>query len=191
LIWTAVFICVVVPVFAATLSPLLAWRGPVYIVAGFAGIIAMTLLLIQPLLAGGILPGLNIMQSRKIHRVLGGALVTLVLIHVVGLWVTSPPDVVDALLFSSPTPFSVWGVIGMWTIFISALAVLSRRRLRLAPMTWRRVHMGFAVVIVTSTAVHALQIVGTMEPVSKGLLSFLIMVVTATVIVGRSRAKAS
>ena len=29
-----------------------------------------------------------------------------VVIHVAGLWITSPPDMIDALLFTSPTPFS-------------------------------------------------------------------------------------
>lgn len=181
----------IVPVGFAVWSPLLAWRDPVYIVAGFAGVFAMTLLLVQPLLARGYLPGFNLIESRRIHRMLGAVLVVLVAIHVVGLWITSPPDVIDALTFTSPTSFSVWGVIGMWTIFVSALAVLLRRRLRLAPIAWRRVHKAFAVVIVTSTALHALQIIGTMEPVSKGVLGVLIVVVTVGVIVRRSRFKAS
>ena len=33
-------------------SPLLAWREPVYIVAGLAGVLAFALLLMQPLLIG-------------------------------------------------------------------------------------------------------------------------------------------
>jgi len=187
LIWAVLAICVLVPTWFAALSPLLAWRDPIYIFAGFAGIIAMSLLLVQPLLAGRYLPGLNTRQSRRLHRLLGVGLVLLVAIHVVGLWITSPLDVVDALLFVSPTPFSVWGVIGMWAIFASALAVLLRPRLRLAPVTWRRVHTGFAVVIVTSTAIHAIQIVGTMEPVSKGVLSGLIVGVTVWVVLGRTK----
>ena len=40
-----------------------------------------------------------------------------VVIHVGGLWITSPPDMIDALLFTSPTPFSPFGVIAMWAIF--------------------------------------------------------------------------
>ena len=60
LIWAAVVTAVVVPIAAAAASPLLAWRDPVYVMAGFAGIIAMALLLVQPLLAGGELPGLSV-----------------------------------------------------------------------------------------------------------------------------------
>jgi hypothetical protein len=114
----------------------------------------------------------------------------LVALHVIGLWITSPPDVVDALLFVSPTPFSVWGVIGMWAILVSAVLVLLRRRLRHSLATWRRVHTGFAIVIVTSSIIHAMQIVGTMEKVSKGLLSFLILTATVIVVIERLKLRA-
>ena len=108
LIWAALAVAVAVPVAAATASPLLAWRDPVYIAAGFAGIAAMALMLIQPLLAGGYLPGLPAIRGRFLHRWTGAVLVAAVVGHVAGLWITSPPDVIDALLFRSPTPFSAW-----------------------------------------------------------------------------------
>ena len=60
MIWAVVAIATVVPVVIAVTSPLLAWRSPVYIAAGFGGIVAMSVLLLQPLLAGGLLPGLSI-----------------------------------------------------------------------------------------------------------------------------------
>ena len=44
-----------------------------------------------------------------------------VIVHVAGLWLTSPPDVIDVLLFRSPTPFSAWGAIAMWAVFAAAL----------------------------------------------------------------------
>ena len=59
LIWAALAAAFCVPIAAAAASPLLAWRGPVYIVAGFAGILALGLMLVQPLLVGGYLPGLS------------------------------------------------------------------------------------------------------------------------------------
>ncbi|MEK9967378.1 MAG: hypothetical protein VW582_13580 [Rhodospirillaceae bacterium] len=95
-----------VPVAAAAFSPQLAWRDPVYIAAGFAGVIAMSLLLLQPVLAGGYLLGLSTAVRRRFHRVVGVILVTAVVVHVAGLWITSPPDVLDALLFRAPTFFS-------------------------------------------------------------------------------------
>ena len=106
LIWALLAAAVFVPIAAAAASPLLEWRGPVYILAGFAGIIALGLMLVQPLLIAGYLPGLSAYRGRRAHHWIGGALVVMVVIHVGGLWITSPPDMIDALLFTSPTPFS-------------------------------------------------------------------------------------
>src|SRR6201747_2715745 len=133
LIWAALATAIGVPIAAAAASPLLAWRGPVYILAGFAGIFALGLMLVQPLLAGGYLPGLSAWRGRGAHRWIGGALVVAVAVHVGGLWITSPPDMIDALLFTSPTPFSPFGVIAMWAIFAVALLATFRRRVHPRP----------------------------------------------------------
>lgn len=106
LIWAALAVAIGVPIALAATSEQLAWRGPVYILAGFAGIIALGLVLVQPLLIGGYLPGLSAYRGRRAHHWIGGALALAVVIHVAGLWITSPPDMIDALTFSSPTPFS-------------------------------------------------------------------------------------
>ena len=109
LIWAALVAAICVPIALAATSDLLAYRGPVYILAGFAGIIALGLVLVQPLLIGGYLPGLAAYRGRRAHYWIGGALVVAVVVHVGGLWITSPPDMIDALLFVSPTPFSPLG----------------------------------------------------------------------------------
>jgi predicted ferric reductase len=180
MIWPALAAAIGVPVAAAALSPLLAWRGPVYVIAGFAGILALGLLLVQPLLAGGYLPGLPGFRGRRTHRFVGGALVVLVLVHVGGLWITSPPDMIDALLFASPTPFSPFGVIAMWAIFAVALLAVLRRRLRLR--TWRIAHMSLAAVIVAGSIVHAMLVEGTMETISKAVLCALVLAAAIRVI---------
>lgn len=182
LIWASLTTAIAVPIAAAAASPLLAWRGPVYIVAGFAGVVGLGLMLVQPLLIGGYLPGLSAQLGRQVHRWTGGLLVAAVVIHVGGLWITSPPDVVDALLFSSPTPFSNWGVIAMWAIFAAALLAAFRRWLRLRPRTWRIAHTLLAAVIVVGTVVHALLIEGTMEIVSKAALCALVLAATLKVL---------
>lgn len=182
MIWAALVSAVAIPVAAAAASPLLAWREPIYIAAGFAGIGAMALLLFQPLLAGGYLPGLSGRRGRQVHRALGGTLVAAVAIHVAGLWITSPPDVVDALLFRSPTPFSAWGVVAMWAVFGAALLALLRRRLRLRPSIWRLCHTFLATVTVVGSVVHALLIEGTMETVSKITLCALALGITVMVL---------
>lgn len=180
LIWSALALAVSVPLLAAALSPLLAWREPVYILAGFAGIIGLGLMLLQPLLVAGDLPGQDGARGRRTHRVVGVSLVAAVVLHVMGLWITSPPDVVDALLFVSPTPFSVWGVLAMWGLF--AAAALAAFRKSLTPRVWRRAHTGLVVAAVLGTVVHAVQIQGTMEPVTKWLFSGLVLLVLARVV---------
>ena len=173
LIWAALATAICVPIAFAAASPLLAWRGPLYILAGFAGIVALGLALVQPLLIAGYLPGLSAYRGRRVHHWIGGALVVAVVVHVGGLWITSPPDMIDALLFASPTPFSPFGVIAMWAIFAVALLAAFRRRLRLR--TWRIAHMSLAVVIVVGTVVHGVLIEGTMETMSKVALCALVL----------------
>src|SRR4026207_2343791 len=180
LIWALLAAAVFVPIAAAAASPLLADRGLVYILAGFAGIIALGLMLVQPLLVAGYLPGLSAYRGRRAHHWIGGALVVAVVVHVGGLWITSPPDMIDALLFTSPTPFSPFGVIAMWAIFAVALLATLRRRLGLR--TWRIAHMSLAVVIVGGSVVHSMLIEGTMETMSKAALCALVLAAAVKVI---------
>lgn len=154
------------------MSPLLQWRDPIYIIAGFAGIFGMVVMLVQPLLAIGALPGLSLQKSRQVHRYGGVALVLAVMTHIVGLWITSPPDVIDVLLFRSPTPFAIWGALAMWAIFGAALLAIWRGRMPLR--VWRWGHTALVTLAVVGTVVHAMQIIGAMEPVTKTLLSVLL-----------------
>jgi predicted ferric reductase len=179
-IWIGLLIAVTVPITAAAFSPLLAWRSPIYIAAGFAGIAAIAALFLQPIFAERALPGIHPMTHRRLHRTVGLGLVVAIIVHVGGLWITSPPDVVDALLFRSPTPFSVWGVIAMWGLFATALLASFKRRIRL--QTWRNIHKTLAVIIILGTALHAFLIEGTMEPVSKTALCVLLLIATGRII---------
>ena len=183
-IWGTLAVVIAVPFAFAVTSPLLAWRDPVYITACFAGVATLGLLLLQPLLIGGYLPGLSVLQARRTHRWIGPLLVMAVVVHVVGLWISNPPDVIDVLLFNSPTPFSNWGVVAMWTLFATALLAAFRRRLHLRPRTWSMVHSLFAIVIVIGTVVHAVLIEGTMEPISKAMLCALVLIASLKVIFG-------
>nr|WP_249811258.1 ferric reductase-like transmembrane domain-containing protein [Bradyrhizobium sp. 149] len=183
LIWVALALAIGVPIALAAGSEQLAWRGPVYILAGFAGIIALGLVLVQPLLIGGYLPGLSSYRGRRAHHWIGGALALMVVIHVAGLWITSPPDMIDALTYTSPTPFSPFGVTAMWAIFTVALLALLRRRLGLRLRTWRIVHIPLAIVIVAGSVAHCLLIEGTMETISKVALCAAVLAVTVKVMV--------
>jgi predicted ferric reductase len=181
-IWLLVGAALVAPVALAATSPLLQWREPVYILASFAGIGAFALMVLQPLLAAGLLPGVAIGHGRRVHRWLGVSIVVGVVVHVLALWLTSPPDVIDALLLVSPTPFSDWGVMAMWAIFAAASLALLRRPLRLRPATWRIGHTVLVAVAVIGSAVHALLVDGTMETVSKAILCLLVLAGTAAAI---------
>lgn len=187
LIWSAVAAAIFVPMGLAALSPLLAWRSGLYIFAGFAGIFAMGLLVVQPLAMGGYLPGLRPRVARRVHRLVGVLVLMAVLAHVAGLWLTSPPDVVDALLFVSPTPFSVWGVLAMWALVLTAVLGVLRQRGRLSWKRWRWVHLGTALVIVGGTVAHAVLIVGTMEVISKYALALGLVLVSAKVLMDQIR----
>lgn len=177
LIWAGFALAVVVPLTFAATSEYLAWRDPVYIAAGFSGVIALCVALVQPLLAAGWLPGLRRLRGRRVHRFIGVVLVAAVVVHVAGLWITSPPDIEDALLLRSPTPFSVWGVVSMWALFAAALLAVLRRRL--SPRVWRIGHTSLVSIVVLGGAIHAMLIEGTMEPISKAVLCGLAIVATA------------
>lgn len=168
------------------MSPLLAWRDPIYIIAGFAGVLALCLLLLQPLLASGALPGLALYRGRQVHRWVGAGVLSAIVIHVAGLWITSPPDVVDALLFSSPTPFSAWGVVAMWAAFAAGLLAMLWRKLRLHPSIWRKAHLSLAIIVVVGSVVHAILIEGTMETVSKLALCTLVVAATGKLLYDRA-----
>lgn len=180
LTWGILALAMLMPLVLAGTSEYLAWRDPVYIAAGFAGIVALCLMLLQPLLVGGWLPGLHLLRGRRVHRVVGVVLVAAVVVHVAGLWITSPPDIEDALLLRSPTPFSVWGVTAMWALFVAALLALLRRRV--PPLIWRVGHTSLVSVGVVGGVVHALLIEGTMEVTSKAVLCSLVIAATAFVV---------
>lgn len=181
LIWAALAAAIGVPLALAAASDLLVWRDPVYILAGFAGIVALGLMLVQPLLIAGYLPGLSAYRGRRVHHWIGGAVVVAIVIHVAGLWVTSPPDMLDALLFRSPTPFSPFGVVAMWAILVVALLAVFRRRL--GRRRWQIAHMSLAVIIVVGSVVHAMLVEGAMETISKAALCALVFAAAVKVMV--------
>lgn len=168
--WLALALAITIPVGLAARSPLLEWREPVYILAGFAGVAGLALLLVQPLLIVGALPGV---RSLCVHMWTGTVLIILVVIHIAGLWVASPPDVVDVLLFRSPTPFSIWGALAMWAIFTAGILAVGKKWLGLR--FWRLAHSAAAITTVVGTVVHAWFVLGTMEVMSKGTLCLLVL----------------
>ena len=180
LIWAGLAFAIITPLAFAATSEYLAWRDPIYITAGFAGVVSLCLALVQPLLVGGWLPGLRLLRGRRVHRAVGVFLVAAVILHVAGLWITSPPDIEDALLLRAPTPFSVWGVAAMWALFAAALLAAFRRRL--SPQVWRVGHTNLVSIVVLGGVVHAMLIEGTMETISKAVICGLIVAATMSAV---------
>lgn len=85
-------VAVSAPIRIAVQSSLLQWRQPIYIAGDFAGIVALAVMLSQPLLVGGYLPELAARRGRRVHRVLGAIVLLQVVVHVAGLWLANPPD---------------------------------------------------------------------------------------------------
>lgn len=183
LIWAALALCIVIPIAIAATSPFLAYRSLAYILAGFGGIFALGFMLIQPLLAAGYLPGLNILRAKRWHKIMGTGILIAVIIHIGGLYITSPPDTLDALLLVSPTPFSVYGVIALWGLVLTVLLVVFRTKLKIKPGLWRLIHNGLAIIVVLSTIVHALMIEGTMGNISKIVLCAAVAIASVITIV--------
>ena len=178
LIWCSAAAVMIVPITLAAFSPYLPSRDVPYIVGGFAGIIGLSLLFLQPHLPTGYLAGSKGPPGRRLHRWLGAAIVVVVALHVGGLYLASPEDTIDALLLVAPTPFSVYGVTAMWAVAATAILVLLRRRLGLRHSRWRLIHNGVAAIVVVATVIHALQIEGAMEPVSKWMLCMAVVAAT-------------
>ena len=178
LVWAGLGLIMVIPVLLATLSPYLAYRDAIYITAGFSGIVGLALLVLQPLLVSGVLPGFSAIRSRSWHHWVGSGILVCILVHIGGLYLTSPMDVMDALMLVAPTAFSFYGVAALWASVFIALLVLLRRPLRLRPAVWRVIHGSLTLVLVVGTVVHALMIEGAMEPVSKWALSAVVLMST-------------
>ncbi|CAA9329990.1 MAG: hypothetical protein AVDCRST_MAG90-1438 [uncultured Microvirga sp.] len=176
--WAGVAAVMIAPVVIAALSPYLESRSVPYIVGGFAGIVGLSLLFLQPLLPAGYLAGSKGPAGRRWHQWLGVAIVLAVALHVGGLYLASPADTIDALLLVSPTPFSVYGVVAMWGVVATAILVLFRRWLGLRIAAWRLIHNGLAAIVVVATVIHALQIEGAMEPGSKWMLCIAVLATT-------------
>jgi hypothetical protein len=177
----ALFAVMLTPILLAGFSPYLPSRSLPYLIGGFAGIAALAVLVIQPLLAANALPGLAPATSRRWHLLVGAVLATCIALHIGGLYVTSPEDTLDALLLVSPTPFSVYGVLATAAV-IATLALVALRR-RFGAVLWANLHNALAVVIVAATVTHAVQIDGAMEPTSKFLLCAAALLATAITVV--------
>jgi predicted ferric reductase len=165
--WIVVAAIATVPVVAAAASPLQKGREWLWVVGGMAGVVAMSLLFVQPLFTAAAPMLVGGRDGLRWHRLGGMAIVAMVALHVGALYAYSPDDITDALLLVAPTRFSLYGVISMWCLVLTAVLAATRRMMRLDYRLWRIFHSVLAVAVVASGAVHAIQIEGAMEDYSK------------------------
>jgi predicted ferric reductase len=157
----------ITPVAFAAISPLQKGREFLWVIGGMAGIVGLSLLFVQPFLMPVAFPWLSAGYGTHWHRWIGIAIVAMVALHVGALYAYSPDDVTDALLLVAPTPFSLYGVIGLWCLVLTAVLAATRRKIRLGHRPWRILHSVLAVAIVGTGVIHAIQIEGAMEEYSK------------------------
>ncbi len=176
--WIIVAVIAAVPVVAAAASPLQKGRELLWVIGGMAGVVAMSLLFVQPLFKAAVPTLLGARGAMRWHRICGVAIVAMVALHIGALYAYSPDDITDALLLEAPTRFSLYGVISMWCLVLTALLAAARRVLWLDYQLWRITHSVLAVAIVASGAVHAIQIEGAMEDYSKLVICVAALAVT-------------
>ncbi|CAN7278953.1 ferric reductase-like transmembrane domain-containing protein [Bosea sp. LjRoot237] len=167
LAWLAIAAVATIPVVAAAASPLQRGREFLWVIGGMAGVVALSLLFVQPLLTATAPVLMPAARGLRWHRWGGIAIVAAVALHIGALYAYSPEDVMDALLLVAPTPFSLYGVISLWCLVLTAILAAMRRRLRLSHRNWRIAHSVLAVAIVSAGVVHAILIEGAMEETSK------------------------
>lgn len=129
-----------IPVVAAAASPLQRGREFLWVIGGMAGVVALSLLFVQPLLTATAPVLMPAARGLRWHRWGGIAIVAAVALHIGALYAYSPEDVMDALLLVAPTPFSLYGVISLWCLVLTAILAAMRRRLRLSHRNWRIAH---------------------------------------------------
>lgn len=158
-----------VPVAVALASPHLADAPPARLVATATGVLALGLLVFQVVLPGRprrlVRAGLM-----RLHRVVGLAVVALVLAHVGALFVYSPSDTLFALSPGAPT-YSRLGVVATFCLALTVALALGWRRLGLGRPEWRALHLSLAVAILITAFAHAVMVQGALD----GLLGTLLL----------------
>ena len=101
------------------------------VISTAAAALAVSALVLQPLLAGG--------GRLRWHRVLGAVALGLVLVHLGGLFVVGAEDTLFALSLDGPTRGRMATLATIALIAVVALGVL-RARLPMAGVTWRILH---------------------------------------------------
>lgn len=77
----------------------------------------------------------------------------------------------------------------MWAVFLMGLMAALRKRLRMPLRLWQRTHLALAIVTVIGSVMHAYLIEGTMETLTKIIISLSVLAATGKVIADRIQQK--
>ena len=132
----------------------LAGASAALVVSTTAGALAVSALVAQPLLAG--------LGRIRPHQALGAVALALVAVHVGALFVESPEDARFALSPDGPTRARMALFATVALVAVVALGAL-RRRLPLAPATWRILHGYLAAVVIGLGFGHAVLTDGALD----------------------------
>lgn len=160
---------VILPTLLAALNPLQSGRAPLWVLGTVAGVLSLSLIVVQVLLPTGWLNDWIGEQNLRWHRILGMTVTGLVIAHVLGLYLYSPDDIGDALVLAAPT-YSRLGVLSAGCLLLSVTMATARSKLPLAPADWQILHHVLAVAIVGTGVAHAILLQGTLDGFAEGLL---------------------
>ena len=145
---------VAAPIALALTDGHLASGPPALVVSTGAAALAVSALVLQPLLAGS--------NCISWHRVLGGVALALVLVHVGGLFLVEVDDTLFAMSPDGPTRARM-ALIG--TVALIAVVGLgaARTRLPMSGPTWRILHAFLAALVIALGFGHALLTDGALD----------------------------
>ncbi|MGJ3245162.1 MAG: ferric reductase-like transmembrane domain-containing protein [Elainellaceae cyanobacterium] len=173
---------VLLPTLLAALSPLQVGRAPLWVLGTLAGVLSLSLLVVQVLLPTKWLNMFVGQQNLGWHRILGISVTGLVIAHIVGLYLYSPDDIGDALILAAPT-YSRLGVLSFWCLLLSMILAFARHKLQLVYSDWQILHSVLAVAIVGTAVAHVMLLQGALDGFAEGLLCGSVMVAVLAAIV--------
>jgi predicted ferric reductase len=167
----AVLAAIAVPLVLALTDVHLAAAPTLLVLSTATGTLAVSALALQPLLV------LRAREPRRspprrrvrVHQALGAITLTLVLVHVGALLVLETDDALFALSPDGPTRARMALMATVALIVVVALGTL-RRRLPLAPDTWRIVHGFLASLVIVLGVGHAVLTDGALDEVGTAVL---------------------
>ena len=160
-LWAALAAVVAVPLALALTDFHLEGAPAALVLSTAAGALAVSALVLQPLLAG---------RGRiGPHRMLGAVALVLVLAHVAGLFVVAPDDALFAMSPDGPTRARMALIATIALVAVVALGV-GHGRLPIGAASWRILHAFLAVLVIALGIGHAVLTDGALDGIGTPLL---------------------